>query len=61
MWENTNGCAEQYICATELYVMSILDHAYYIIIDQGVGAPGHGQDVVDGLNATGKRSISMLM
>ena len=39
----------------------MLAHAYNIIIDCGVGAPGHGREVVDGLNATDKGFISVLM
>ena len=29
-------------------------HAYNILIDRGVGAPGHGKAFVDGINATEK-------
>ena len=36
-----------------------MTHHYDIIIDPGFGAPGHGRDVVDGLNATYKQFISM--
>ena len=50
--ENTNGCAEKYCCATVLYLLSMLAHKYNIMIDSDVGAPGHGREVVDGLNAT---------
>ena len=32
-WKNTNGCVEQYICATALY--SMVD-SYYIIIYRDV-------------------------
>ena len=44
-----------------LYLLSILAHAYNIIINRGVGAPVYGRDVVDDLNDTDKRFISMLM
>ena len=44
--------AEKYRCATALYLSSMLAHAYNIIIDRGVGAPGHIREVVDGFNAT---------
>ena len=57
IWENTDGCAEQYKCTTALYLLSILSHAYNIVIDSGVGAPVHGKDVVDGLNAADKRFL----
>ena len=32
IWENTYSCAEQYICASELYLMSFLYQCYSIII-----------------------------
>ena len=38
-----------------------MDHAYNNIIDYGVGAPGHGQDIVDEINVTEKKFIPMLM
>ena len=50
IWENTDGCADQYQCVTVLYLLSMLAHAYNIITDCGVGSPGHGIEVVDGLN-----------
>ena len=46
---------------TALYLLSVLDHAYKIIIDRGVEALGHGIEVVDDLNATKKMFFSMLM
>ena len=52
---------EQKRCATVLYLLSILAHTYNIIIDRVVGAQGHDREVVDGLNATDKRFISMLI
>ena len=38
----------------------MLANTYNIIIDSGVEAPGYGREVVNGLNATGKRFLSML-
>ena len=61
IWGNTGGCAEQYFCVAALYLLSMLEHAYNITIDCGVGAPVYGREVVDGLNATEKRFLSMLM
>ena len=34
---------------------------YSIITDQGISAPGHGKEVVDGPNAVDKRYIYQLM
>ena len=54
-------CADQYRFATALHVLSMLKHAYNIIIDNGVVVPVHGIEVVCGLNDTGKRLLWMLM
>ena len=61
IWENTDFCSDQYHCATTLYLLPMLEHAYNIIIYRSVGDPGHGRDVIDGLNDTHKIFISMLM
>lgn len=54
MFDETDGCAKQYRCGTALFLMSLLAVTYRITIDRAVGAPGHGKDFVDGLNATDK-------
>ena len=41
--------------------MSVMSQTYSIIIDRGISAPGHGKEVVDGLNAVDKRYIYQLM
>ena len=61
IWENTDGCAEQYICASALYLMSVMSQTYSLIIDRGISAPGHWKEVVDGLNAVDKCYIYQLM
>ena len=61
IWDNTDGCAEKYICATEIYLLSMLSHAYTIVIDSVIVAPGHGEYFVDFLNATYKRFVTMFM
>ena len=61
IWENTDGCAEQYRCASALYLMSVMSQTYSIIIDRCLRAPGHGKEVVDGLNDVDKRYIYQLM
>ena len=60
IWEKMYGCMEQYRCATVLYLMSILAQAYNVIIDHGVGSPGNSREVVNVLNTTEKRFLSML-
>ena len=57
IWENTDDCAEQYICASALYLMSVISQTYSLIIDRGISAPRHGKEVVDGLNDVDKRYI----
>ena len=51
IWENTDGCAEKYRCASALYLR----------IDRGISAPGNGKDVVDGINTIDKCYIYELM
>ena len=61
IWENTYGCADQYRCASELYLMSVLSQRHSIIFDRGISAPGHGKEAVDGLNVIDKRYLYQLM
>ena len=41
--------------------MSVMSQTYSIIIDRGISAPGHGKEMVDGINAVDKRYIYQLM
>ena len=43
LWENTDGCAEQYRCASALYIMSVLSQCFSIIFDQGISVSVHGK------------------
>ena len=61
IWENTDGFAEQYRCASTLYLMSVMSQFYSIIIDIGIIAPGNGKELVDGLNAVDNPYIYQLM
>ena len=31
VWEDTNGCAKQYMCALDVYLMNVLSSSYVII------------------------------
>ena len=53
-WEETDGCAKQYRCATAMYLLSLISVRFNIVIDRAVGAPGNGKYIVDGLNAIDK-------
>ena len=57
IWKNTDGYAEQYICAPALYLLSFLSQRFSIIIDWGISAPGNGKEVFDGLHAIDKSYI----
>ena len=41
--------------------MSVMSQTYSIIIDRSISAPGHGKELVYGLNAVDKRYIYKLM
>ena len=42
IWEDTDGRADQYICATALELMSMLSYDFYVIIGHGISSPGNG-------------------
>ena len=41
--------------------MSVMSQCYSIIIYRGISSPGHGKEVVDGLNAIDNHYIYQLM
>ena len=61
IWENIDGFADQYRCASSLHLMSVLYQRHSIIFDWGISAPGHGKEVVDGLNNIDKRCMYQLI
>lgn len=61
VWDDTDGCGKQYRCGTAIYLLSVLACTYGITIDRAIGAPGHGKDFVDGLNATDKVYLRKMM
>ena len=61
IWESTDGCAEQYRCASALYYMSFLSQCFSIIIDRGKSATVHGKEVSDGINSIDKCCKYQLM
>ena len=60
-WSWRDGFAEQYICASAMYLMSVMSQFYSIIIDWGISATKHGKEVVYGLNYVDKRYIYQFM
>ena len=61
VWEYTHGCAKKYGCDLDIYLMTVLSSSYGIILDCETYAPSHEKNVVDGLNATAKRSMKEKM
>ena len=57
IWESTDGCSKQYRYGDALYFLSYASAKYTIIVDRMIGAPGHGKDIVDGINACDKRHL----
>ena len=47
VWDDTNGCINQYMCALDMYLMTVLLYLYGIIMDRAVNAPGNVNNVVD--------------
>ena len=54
MWDQTYGCANQYMGFIAYYLISLLSKSYKTVLDGAVDTPGHGKYVVDGFNAVKK-------
>ena len=61
MWYHTYGCAEQYRCASAIYLLSCLALELSIIIYRAVGSPINGKHFVDSLNAIYKQTLKLAM
>ena len=57
IWESTDGRCKQYRCDASLYFLSLLSSNFNITIDRMIGAPGHGKDIADAINACNKRYL----
>ena len=55
---NSDDCAAQYRCSTALLFLSSLATSHKIVIDRAISCPGHGKDIVDGVNGTTKTELS---
>ena len=54
VWEGTDGCAKQYMCALAKYLITVLSYSYSIVLDRANSSPWHGKNVVDGINTKDK-------
>ena len=61
VWDQTDSCENQYRYASTIYLISCIDLEFSSIIDVSVVAPGHGKDLVDGLNARDKNMLNLSM
>ena len=61
IWGNIYYFGDQYHCATALYLLSVLAHAYNIIIDSGFRELVRVIEVVGGLNDIYKNLLSIFM
>ena len=52
VWKCSDGCAKKYRCALAIYLTAVLSSSYVIRTDRAINAPGHGNNFVDGINAT---------
>ena len=61
IWEHTDCCEGQYICASALYLLSVMLQCNSVIIDSVISAPWYGKEVDDGINDIDKQYIYKLM
>mmetsp|Transcript_20210 Transcript_20210/g.45217 ORF Transcript_20210/g.45217 Transcript_20210/m.45217 type:complete len:251 (+) Transcript_20210:988-1740(+) len=57
---NSDVCAAQYRCSTAFFFLSFLAYKHGIEIDRAISCPGHGKDIVDGVNGTTKTDLTRL-
>ena len=57
LWEDTHGCSKQYRCALSVYLITLLSSPYDIIFYSALNAPVHGNNFVDGINATNRNYL----
>ena len=55
---NSDGCAAQYRCSTAFFFLSTLAITHDIAIDRAISCPGHGKNIVDGVNGNTKTELS---
>ena len=60
IFDNTDGCAKEYRCATALHLLSIFSTKMFCI-DRAIWAPGHGKYLVDALNSCDKQHLKRYM
>ena len=41
VWEDTDGCENQYRFTLSIYLMTLLSSSYVIIMDCAINEPGH--------------------
>ena len=58
MWDQTYGCAKQYIFSIAYYLVYFLSKSYQNFLDRAVDTAGHGKYVVDGFNAVQKQYLA---
>ena len=56
-WEDNDGCAKQYRCALDIYLITLLLYLHGIIIDCTTNAPGHRNISFYGLKDTDKQYL----
>ena len=54
----SDGCAAQYRCSTVFFFLSLLANKHEIEIDRAISCPGHGKDIMDGVNGTTKTELT---
>ena len=58
VWEETDGCENQYIYELSIYVMTTFSLTLKISIYISIDTLSNGKDAVDGLNSIDKRYMS---
>ena len=41
VWEDNYGCAKQYRCDLDIYIINVLSYLYEIVMDRAINSPRH--------------------
>ena len=56
-----DGCSKQYICANEMFLLSLLSFTYRVITDRWENATDHDRSKIDGFDISDKKYLKQKM
>ena len=54
IYDTTYGCSKKYRCTNAMWILSVLEFTYIVIIDRCTNATDNGRSKVEGVNGSDK-------